>query len=98
MKRLPIIPTVFALVVMVAACTEDTTAPDVTPQFARASTPNCLEVLATFFAPIDGLRSEIEGTRAVAEASGIPLGTVLSRLTRRTGDVNTCLGCLFGGG
>ena len=35
MKRLAIIPTAFAFVVMVAACT-DMTAPEVTPQFDHA--------------------------------------------------------------
>ena len=103
MKRLAIIPTVFALAVMVAACTEDTTAPDFTPQFARASTPNCIEVLASFFGPLDspdgkGLKFELELTRAVAAGAGVPTGQVISNLTGRTGDVNTCLGFLFGGG
>ena len=104
MKRLAIIPTVFAFVVMVAACT-DTTAPDVTPQFDRASTPNCIEVLATFFAPSDppgpndvGLKFEFEFIMAVAAGAGVPVGQVISNLTGRTGTVNQCLGFLMRGG
>ncbi len=104
MKRLAIIPTVFAFVVMVAACT-DTTAPDITPQFARASQPNCVEVLTRFFAPREeadgglegvGLKAELDFTRAVEEGEGA--GTVLSNLTGRTGTVPQCLGFLGSGG
>ena len=101
MKRLAIIPTVFAFVVMVAACT-DTTAPDITPQFARASQPNCVEVLTRFFAPNPnantgvGLKFELEFTRAVEEGEGA--GTVISNLTGRTGNVNQCLAFLISGG
>ena len=67
------------------------------------SPPNCIRVLASFFAPIEstdekGLKAELAGTRAVAEFFQIPTGVVISRLTKRTGDVNTCLGFLFGGG
>ncbi len=70
-----------------------------TVRVAHADGPdNCIRVLASTFAQIDGLKSEIETTRAVAEGAGVPLGTVVSRLTKRTGDVNTCLGFLFGGG
>ena len=104
MKRLAIIPTVFALVVMVAACTDTPVAveTDLEPQFARASQPNCIEVLTRFFAPIEnegvGLKTELEDIRFVADLFGIPTGTVISRVTQRTGTVDDCLGFLFGGG
>ena len=70
-----------------------------TPEVARADGPdNCIRVLASFFAPIDGLKDEIAITRAVAEEAGVPLGQVIRNLTGRTGDVDACLGFLFGGG
>ena len=71
-----------------------------TVNVARADSPppNCVRVLASTFAQVDGLKSELEFTRALAEAMGIPTGRIISRLTKRTGDVNTCLGFLFGGG
>ena len=65
---------------------------------ADSPPPNCIRVLASFFGPIDGLKSELEITRMVAAGAGVPTGRVISRLTKRTGDVDTCLGFLFGGG
>ncbi len=99
MKRLAIIPTVFAFVVMVAACT-DTTAPDFTPQFDRASQPNCVEVLASSFArdANPGLRTELQDTMDIAAFFNIPVGTVIERLTGRTGSLGQCFGFLVGGG
>ena len=71
-----------------------------TVNVARADPPppNCIRVLASFFGPIDGLKDEIAITRAVAEEAGVPLGQVIRNLTGRTGDVDACLGFLFGGG
>ena len=44
------------------------------------------------------MKFELEMVRDVAAGAVVPTGTVISRLTGRTGDVNTCLGFLFGGG
>ncbi len=99
MKHVAIIPTVFAFLVMVAACT-DMTAPDATPQFARASQPNCIEVLATFFARDAevGLKSDLELVMGIADGAGVTTGTVIERLTGRTGNLGQCIGFLNGGG
>ena len=100
MKRLAIIPTVFALVVMVAACTDTTAPEDVTPQFNRASQPNCIEVLARFFAHDAevGLKSDLEVVMIIADGAGVTTGTVIERLTGRTGNLGQCIGFLNGGG
>ena len=64
------------------------------------SQPKCIGVLASFFAPIDnagvGLKAELENVRAIAAASGVPTGQVLSNLAHKSGDVNACLAFLFG--
>ena len=68
---------------------------------ARADGPdNCIRVLASFFArdANPGLRTNLENVMAVAEGFGVTTGTVISRLTGRTGDVNQCVGFFLGGG
>ena len=68
---------------------------------ARADGPdNCIRVLASFFARDGdpGLRTGIQDTMIIAEQFGVTTGKVMSRLTGRTGDLNTCLGFFVGGG
>ena len=57
----------------------------------------CVPVLASFFAPIDGLKSEVTMIRAIAEEAGVPTGQVISNLAHQSGDVGACLDFLFGG-
>ena len=76
---------------------EDLTVEPVGEETVLSKSTSCVPVLASFFAPIDGLKSELEMIRAIAEGAGVPTGQVISNLAHQSGDVGACLGFLFGG-